>query len=230
MSRMLSRIRLLPITLVVAALVLFGKVGAVWHDLQLVADSVTLSKAEAQMPAASANAAEPKPAAPAAAPTPAPAVPPSAMQGNGGTLPGDALPYSQTEIELLQKLGERREAIEKRERELEMREGLVKAAEVQLGARSAELTELQSQLKLLVKQRDSAEDNRLAGLVSIYEKMKPKEAAEIMNGLDLDVLVGVLRKMKDAKTAPILASMEPERAREVTARLAQQGVVKPAGG
>ena len=51
--------------------------------------------------------------------------------------------------------------------------------------------------------------------------MRPKDAATIFNDLDNAVLIPVLDRMKDAKAAPILAAMTPERARAVTAQLAQ---------
>jgi flagellar motility protein MotE (MotC chaperone) len=52
--------------------------------------------------------------------------------------------------------------------------------------------------------------------------MKPRDAATIMNELDLPVLLEVVDRMKEAKAAPILAAMQPDRARQVTAELARQ--------
>jgi len=57
----------------------------------------------------------------------------------------------------------------------------------------------------------------------VYEAMKSKDAARIFNTLDLDVLVDVMSRMSDRKISPILAQMEPERARTVTMMLAQNG-------
>jgi flagellar motility protein MotE (MotC chaperone) len=53
--------------------------------------------------------------------------------------------------------------------------------------------------------------------------MKPKEAAEIFNKLEMDVLLGVAQRMKEGKVAPILASMQPDKARMLTQILAVQG-------
>jgi flagellar motility protein MotE (MotC chaperone) len=50
--------------------------------------------------------------------------------------------------------------------------------------------------------------------------MKPKEAARIFEQLDLPVLLDVLERMKETKTSPILASMEPSKAKAVTLALA----------
>ena len=52
--------------------------------------------------------------------------------------------------------------------------------------------------------------------------MKPKEAARIFNQLEMDVLLKVIDRMKSTKTAPVLAAMTPERAKELTMRIAER--------
>ena len=66
-------------------------------------------------------------------------------------------------------------------------------------------------------QRDDAS---WVGLVKLYESMKPRDAATIFNDLDMTVLLGVVDRMKDAKAAPVLAAMQPDKARELTTKLA----------
>jgi flagellar motility protein MotE (MotC chaperone) len=51
--------------------------------------------------------------------------------------------------------------------------------------------------------------------------MKPKDAATIFEGMELPPLLQLLTRMKDLKTAPILAAMAPEKARAVTIAMAQ---------
>ena len=52
--------------------------------------------------------------------------------------------------------------------------------------------------------------------------MKAKDAARIFDTLDLDVLVSVVSQMSERRLSPILAGMNPERARTVTIVLAEQ--------
>ena len=52
--------------------------------------------------------------------------------------------------------------------------------------------------------------------------MKPKDAARIFEELDMEVLLEVIERMKERKTAPILAQMNPQRAKTVTLELAQR--------
>ena len=52
--------------------------------------------------------------------------------------------------------------------------------------------------------------------------MKAKDAANIFNTLDMDILISVMGRMSERKLAPILAEMNPDRARSVTIFLAEQ--------
>src|SRR3546814_11363438 len=87
---------------------------------------------------------------------------------------------SDLEIELLQKLSARREAIEKRERELDMREALAEPAEARLVAKTAELDRLQKSIEALARTHDEQEAAKIESPVTIYEKKKPRDAARII--------------------------------------------------
>jgi flagellar motility protein MotE (MotC chaperone) len=52
--------------------------------------------------------------------------------------------------------------------------------------------------------------------------MKPKDAARIFGELDMVVLLDVIERMKERKIAPILAEMNPQRAKAITIELAQR--------
>ena len=81
---------------------------------------------------------------------------------------------------------------------------------------------MRSEVQDLLKQQNEEETARIASLVKIYEGMKAKDAARIFDTLDMDVLLEVMGKMSERKSAPILAAMNPERARSVTIMLAEQ--------
>jgi flagellar motility protein MotE (MotC chaperone) len=113
-----------------------------------------------------------------------------------------------------------RSQIEQRERLLAQREAAEAAAEKRLTDRVGELLALQSHLQALVNDDKQHEEAKWAGLVKLYEGMRPRDAAVIFNGLDKPVLLEILKRMKPAKAAPVIALMEPENARQVTADLA----------
>ena len=66
--------------------------------------------------------------------------------------------------------------------------------------------------------RREREDTSWKGLVKVYEAMKPRDAATIFNDLEMPVLLQVVDRMKEAKAAPVLAAMQPDKARDLTAQ------------
>lgn len=134
----------------------------------------------------------------------------------------DEIEYRNVKLEMFDDLSERRKTLDKREKGITAREALLKAAEQELDRKYQELSHLRTKIEGLLEQQSEEEQARIASLVKIYEGMKPKDAARIFDTLDLDVLVSVLSRMSERKLSPILAAMNPERARTVTIMLAEQ--------
>jgi flagellar motility protein MotE (MotC chaperone) len=107
----------------------------------------------------------------------------------------------------------------------------MQAAQSKLSTKVSELNVLQSKLEALEAARQSHDSANWTSLVHIYETMKPRDAATIFDALDMQVLLGVLDRMAERKAAPILAAMQPERARLATQMLAElrTRAVTPAG-
>ena len=136
---------------------------------------------------------------------------------------GDAeIDLSEVKMEVFEDLAERRRNLEKLERDLQVREALLKAAEQELDRKYKELSKLKEEIEALLEQQSEQETERIDSLVKIYQGMKAKDAARIFDTLDLDVLVTVMTKMSERKIAPIMAAMNPERARTVTIMMAEQ--------
>ncbi|MFO1148484.1 MAG: flagellar protein FlbB [Alsobacter sp.] len=129
---------------------------------------------------------------------------------------------SPAERGLLQKLGERREQLDERQRELDTRENLLKAADKKLEERINELKALEAKAAGPEGQpkKDVTEQQQLKNLVTMYEAMKPKEAARVFDRLSLPVLVPVVNAMNPRKMSEILAAMSPESAEKLTVELA----------
>jgi flagellar motility protein MotE (MotC chaperone) len=138
-------------------------------------------------------------------------------------LPQEAGPPPVTDAErvVLLELRQRRQELDARDAALTARESMLIAPEHRLTARVAELQALQKKLETLETARKEREDASWQGLVKLYEAMKPRDAATIFNDLDMPVLLQVVDRMKEAKAAPVLASMQPDKARDLTAKLAQ---------
>ena len=129
---------------------------------------------------------------------------------------------TKSEVELLKELSKRREKLEVDKKDMDIREQVLKATEGKIDQKVSELKGLQSQLEELMKQYDQKENSKILSLVKIYETMKPKDAAKIFNELEMPVLIKVVSNMKEVKVAPIIAGMEPTKARDLSIELAKQ--------
>lgn len=186
------------------------------------ADATSGAPSAAATPANQTAAASTTPAAatPAAATTTLPALPPAVPAASIGH--GEPPIFTQNEIDVLQKLSERRESLESRERDISLREQMIAAAESRLDRKIEEMKALQSSMEAMLKTIDEQDERKMRSLVKIYESMKPKEAAKIFNELDLPVLLGVLTYMKEQKIASIMEVMDPMKAKELTDAIAQK--------
>lgn len=219
---MSSRVRLLPTLIGAAGVLLFLRLGAMAADPAADAEAgsaaATKEATAPQVGAAAEDGAKPVAASPPAQPAPALAV-----------------PSTKGEADVLQKLVERRAALDEREKNVGLREKMLSAAEKQVDAKLSELKQLEQKLEALVSKRNDMEETQLSSLVKTYESMKPEDAARIFNRLERGILVDVAHRMKPAKIGAVLAAMEPARAQDLTVLLArrlkvtQGGIVTGAG-
>ncbi len=131
---------------------------------------------------------------------------------------------SNTEMAVLERLSERRAELDAYENQLKAREAVIAAAEKRMNERVEELKSLEAQINTLIERKKAVEDEQFKGLVSMYENMKPKDAAAIFNQLGNEVLFRVAIAMNPRKMAPVLADMEPARAQQLTTMMAAKQV------
>lgn len=130
--------------------------------------------------------------------------------------------YTADELELLQNLSKRRQELDAREKDLALQSIALKAAAAKMDERVNDLKALQDQATAIVKEYQKKEDAKVKSLVKIYENMKPKDAARIFENMEMPLLLEVVGNMKEAKAAPILAKMDPNKAKSLTAALAER--------
>ena len=136
-------------------------------------------------------------------------------------LPSGGAPVSESEKALLLDLRHRRQELDQQSAAVQAREAALAAAEKRITARLDELASLQRKLETLDASRKQREEANWRGLVKTYESMRPRDAATIFNDLEMDVLLPVMDRMKEARAAAILAAMQPDKARALTAKLAE---------
>ncbi len=227
MKKLFSRIRFLPLTIFAATLMLTIRVGDIWDGIDsLMEGAINISEARAQTEQPDAAPAE-NPATEEASTMPAvepvPGEPAegamTVRQDPTKLITDDPTLLTPAEIEILMRLAERRDELAAKSRELEAREGLLRAAELRIERRVAELEDLRGVIEERIKVFDEQQEKKLGSLVKIYENMKPKDAARIFEELEMNTLLEVAERMKERKLAPVMAQMNPERAREVTVEL-----------
>lgn len=145
---------------------------------------------------------------------------------------GEAIPLVDSTVGvsqglLVERLGERREQLDARQAELDMRLALVEAAEQRLDERTAELKALETRINAMVDQQKAAEEAQFKALVAMYEAMKPKEAAQIFDQLEISVLTRVAQAMSPKKMGPVMARMDPARAKTLTTVLVAAELPRP---
>jgi len=128
---------------------------------------------------------------------------------------------------VLESLNQRRQELEARARDLDMRESLLGAAERRIESRLSELKELEARINADMHKRDEAEAAQFKGLVTMYENMKPKDAARIFDRLDLKILIDVVGQMNPRKMSDILGQMSSEAAERLTTEIARRSGAAP---
>ncbi|MEQ8332938.1 hypothetical protein [Nisaea sp.] len=202
----------------VAALLISVKVVGIWDTLKNGRSPVSVAAfAEADSPApANAEGSGPQPEQLAQATEPA---------KSEDDKPLDPVLFTRSEIELLQDLSKRRKELDAREQTVIQKEGLLTAAEDRIDKKIVELQKVRTEIEGLIKTYNEQEEEEIKGLVQIYEKMKPKDAARIFDELDMDILLKVFDRMKASKSASLLANMRPQKAKEVTSRIAERRTI-----
>lgn len=210
-------LRIAPVLIFVATLMLSLKIGGIWTTVSEQRNAIEFKPALAQTAPEAPKEAEKASSQEATASKPS-------DDKEERDEPGisDVSKLSYSEIQLLQELAVRRKALEGRERKLSQRAVLLKAAEQRLVEKQDDLKKIRLEIKSLLNIKEKEEEERLKRLVAIYSNMKPKDAAKIFNELDMKVLLDVMQSMKERKIAPIVAAMDADRARKLTKQLAER--------
>lgn len=250
LQALMHRLRLLPLLVVVATLAFAVRIGDAvvqvrdWSGAVQAADAETPSQEELKKPEVNDPAKIPDPATVKTEEEKSASDEKSADAKSTEEKPGDVelpatpdgtvkspawsdasdgdIDYSSLRKELYEDLLQRRQQLDAKEKALSQREALLEAGEKEIGKKYEELSGLRNEIQELLKKQSEEESARISSLVKIYEGMKAKDAARIFNTLDMDILLDVVSKMSERKTAPVIAEMDAEKARELTTLLAEQ--------
>jgi flagellar motility protein MotE (MotC chaperone) len=131
-------------------------------------------------------------------------------------------PVSASERAILERLQERRQEIEARAREIDIRENLLKAAEKRIESKVEEMKAVEARIGAATNQKTEADAAKFKGIVTMYEAMKPKDAAKIFDRLDMSVLIEVALQIAPRKLSDIVGVMQTEAAERLTVEMARR--------
>ena len=156
----------------------------------------------------------PKPAAPAT----------EAPKPDGVVVFPDQNPQSVSPSEraILERLQARRQELEQRAREIEIRESLLKSAEKRIEGRVEDMKATEAKISTATGQKAEQDSARFKGIITMYENMKPKDAAKVFDRLEMSVLYDIASQIAPRKMSDIMGLMQPEAAERLTVELARR--------
>ena len=155
-------------------------------------------------------------------PKPVVAAPEVAKPDGVVVYPEQRTPVSASERAILERLQARRQELEARAREVDIRESLLKSAEKRIESKVEELKAVESRITTATGQKAEADAARFKGIVTMYEGMKPKDAAKVFDRLEMPVLFEIASQIAPRKMSDILGLMSPEAAERLTVEMARR--------
>jgi flagellar motility protein MotE (MotC chaperone) len=131
-------------------------------------------------------------------------------------------PVSPSERAILERLQSRRQELEARAREIDIRESLLKSAEKRIESRVEELKAVEARISTATEQKTEADAAKFKGIITMYEGMKPKDAAKVFDRLEMSVLFEIASHIAPRKMSDILGLMSTEAAERLTVELARR--------
>src|ERR1700679_3018521 len=129
---------------------------------------------------------------------------------------------SPSERAILERLQSRRQELEARAREIDIRESLLKAAEKRVESKVEEMKAGESRVATATTQKTEADTARFKGIITMYEGMKPKDAAKVFDRLEMSVLFEIASQIAPRKMSDILGLMSPDAAEKLTTEMARR--------
>lgn len=123
------------------------------------------------------------------------------------------------EILVLRDLRKRDEELDRREAALAEREAALVTLEAEAASKLEELQAIRTELVEMVDREQVAAAERVTALARMVDTMKARDAAALLAGMDRDVALLVLRRVKPKQAGKILGEMPTATARELGDRM-----------
>jgi flagellar motility protein MotE (MotC chaperone) len=111
---------------------------------------------------------------------------------------------------------------EKEEKRLAGKKSELLAIQDDINKKIAELTKIRDEIKSEKAIKKAAEEQQFKHLVKIYSAMKPQNAADLIDKLDIKLAIELLSKMKGDDVGKILSFVKIEKAAKISEGLIKQ--------
>jgi flagellar motility protein MotE (MotC chaperone) len=128
---------------------------------------------------------------------------------------------------LLEAIRQREAQLAAEEKRLADRKQTLAVSEAKLAEQLAAFEKAQANLEKTLAMADQAAERDLARMTTVYENMKPAEAAKIFETMDVGFAAGLLARMRPDVAAQVLTGMTPETAYAVTLTIASRNARVP---
>ncbi|WP_071798096.1 MotE family protein [Natronohydrobacter thiooxidans] len=122
--------------------------------------------------------------------------------------------------DLLAALRAREARIEQTEAELQARSEALRAAEAELERQIETLIATETRLAATLRLTESAAEDDLQRLTTVFEHMKPAQAAELFSQMDTEFAAGFMARLRPDFAGEVMAGLEPVIAYAISAVLA----------
>ena len=127
-----------------------------------------------------------------------------------------------TERQVLTRLVEQQENLERRGRDLDRRETQLQALQEDVQRQIVQLERIQQDIEQSIETKKAQDIEQLEKAVSFYTRMDPAAAASSIANLDQKTAVNILMRMKDKQASAVLESMTAERSSELIDSIARK--------
>ena len=150
-----------------------------------------------------------------------------AAVANAPAVSAEPLVCPEPPLALAQALTQREARVAAQEGALEDRLAALALANQAIESRLLALSDAESKLAATISMADGAAETDLTRLTSVYESMKPKDAAPLFEQMAPEFAAGFLGRMKPDQAAAILGGITSENAYAVSVLLASRNAGAP---
>lgn len=131
----------------------------------------------------------------------------------------DLKQWTSEEMSFFKRLNDRKLELDRREAELAKLEEELQKQRVGIEEKIKQLEKTRAEISATLKGRVEQDQEKVAKLVDVYSNMKPQSASKVIESLNEDLAVTILDKMKKKNAAEILNTMSSAKAKRLSEML-----------